>query len=67
VSATFVTYLWHYLAARAIYDELLRPLMHGRPWVLLFVAGVAALAFAVGRWSGRRSPTQRGRTLRRRA
>jgi hypothetical protein len=55
MSVTFITYLWHYLTARAIYDELLRPLTRGHPGALLVVALVAAAAFLLGRRSGMRS------------
>jgi hypothetical protein len=44
----FLTYLWHYLIARTLYDQVLRPLIHGRASaavVLVLVAG----AFALGR------------------
>jgi hypothetical protein len=55
VSVAFLTYLWHYLAARAIYDELFRPLTRGHPGPLLWTGIVAALAFCIGRWSAPRS------------
>jgi hypothetical protein len=46
----FVTYLWHYIGVRLIYDELLRPLAHGRPAGLLIALACAALlASLVGR------------------
>jgi hypothetical protein len=54
-SVTLITYLWHYLLARTIYDHLLRPLGHGDTSGLMLIAGVAAVAFMIGRWSGRRS------------
>jgi hypothetical protein len=41
-AATFVAYLWHYLIARLIYDQLLRGHL---AWVLV----VAAAAFLIGR------------------
>ena len=49
MSTLFVTYLWHYLAARALYDELLRPLMHGHPGPLVALGLLVAGAFALGR------------------
>jgi hypothetical protein len=55
MSALFITYLWHYLAARAIYDDLLRPLTRGHPGPLLEVGVTAAAAFLLGRSSARRS------------
>ena len=52
---TLVTYLWHYLLARMIYDQLLRPLSHGHATVAVLVACVGATSFLIGRWTGRRS------------
>ncbi len=54
MSALFVTYLWHYLATRAIYDDLLRPVTHGHPEVLI-LGLLGAGAFALGRRSAGRS------------
>lgn len=51
MSAVFITYLWHYLAARVIYEDLLRPLGHGDPAPLLTVGLVAVVAFTLGRLS----------------
>jgi hypothetical protein len=55
-SATaFVTYLWHYMLARLLYDDLVRPVAHGhvsRGLVLVLVAGAA---FGLGRASARRA------------
>jgi hypothetical protein len=55
MSAPLITYLWHYLAARAIYDELVRPLTHGHAgsWLLLML--IAAGAFLLGRRTGLRN------------
>lgn len=47
----FVTYLWHYVLARAIYDELLR--WHVSRW--LIVGAVAAASFVLGRQTRRRT------------
>jgi hypothetical protein len=55
MSALFITYLWHYLAARAIYDELLRPVTHGHAASLLLLVLIAAGAFLLGRGRGLRS------------
>ena len=49
MSALFVTYLWHYLLARAIYDELLRPLAHGDPGLLILLGLLVSGAYAIGR------------------
>jgi hypothetical protein len=54
MSTLFITYLWHYLAARAIYDELVRPLTHGHAASLLLLMGIAGGAFLLGRRSGLR-------------
>jgi hypothetical protein len=54
MSTLFITYLWHYLAARTLYDQVLRPVTRGHPEVLLLIALIAAIAFAVGQRSSRR-------------
>ncbi len=54
-ATAFLTYLWHYLAARAIYDHLLRPLIHGHVPAPLVMACVAAGGFVLGRLSRRRA------------
>jgi hypothetical protein len=55
-ATAFVIYLWHYLAARLLYDDLVRPLSRGQlPSALVLVAIAAAVAFALGRRSGRRA------------
>ena len=54
-SISLLTYVWHYLVARLIYDQLLRPLLGGRASGLLVIGCVAAAAFLVGRSRGRRS------------
>jgi hypothetical protein len=52
----FVIYLWHYVAARLLYDELVRPLTHGHlPDTLVLVTIAAGLAFGLGRRRGRRA------------
>jgi hypothetical protein len=50
-----VTYLWHYLVARMVYDQLVRPLAHGDAAGALLLACVAGIAFIVGRRTGRRA------------
>jgi hypothetical protein len=53
-ATAFVTFLWHYVAARLIYDDLVRPLTRGQiPSALVLVAIAAGVAFAVGRRRGR--------------
>lgn len=54
-SIALITYLWHYLLARTIYERLLRPLGRGDVSGLILIAGIGALAFLIGRWSGRRA------------
>ncbi|MGP0037051.1 MAG: hypothetical protein ACLP4R_21145 [Solirubrobacteraceae bacterium] len=54
-ASVFVTYLWHYVVARGIYDELMRPLLHGHVSTAAVVAAVIAVAFCLGRLSRRRA------------
>jgi hypothetical protein len=67
LAVTFVTYLWHYLLGRLIYDRMLRPVIHGHLWGALPVCCVAVVAFAVGRWSARRRSPRVGEPSRRRS
>ncbi len=53
MSAMFITYVWHYLAARAVYDELLRPALGGNFVPLLAVGLAGAIGFLLGRRSAR--------------
>ena len=53
-AVALLTYLWHYLLARTLYDQLLRPLIHGRAPTALVIVCVAAAGFAVGRLTRRR-------------
>ena len=55
LATAFLTYLWHYLFARTIYDQLLRPLLHGHAPAALAIALVALVAFALGRMTRRRA------------
>lgn len=55
-SHSFLTYVWHYLLARLLYDDLLRPLARGDAIpVLATLAGVSLAALLVGRRRRRRS------------
>jgi hypothetical protein len=40
-AVTFITYLWHYVVARLIYDGLIRG--HGAPLVVLVLVGALVL------------------------
>jgi hypothetical protein len=61
-SVGFVTYLWHYLIARLLYDQLIWPLFHGRggPLVPIGLAAAAVLMVVVPSRTrsarGRRAP-----------
>jgi uncharacterized membrane protein (DUF485 family) len=48
-AAMFVTYLCHYLVARLMYDDLVRPLAHGHASVALTGVGVAVGIWVVAR------------------
>ena len=54
-ASAFPTYLWHYLTARLVYDELMRPMLHGRVSTAGAVVVVAVAAFCLGRLSRRRA------------
>jgi hypothetical protein len=54
VAITFVTYLWHYLVARLLYDQLVRPVIHGRVSLVVVACGVGTGAFALGRLTAKR-------------
>ena len=65
-TASFVTYLLHYLAGRLLYDELVRPLFGGR-W-LAALALLVAIVLVAGLLRRRpRVPRRRPRVPRRRA
>jgi hypothetical protein len=55
VGVALVTYVWHYLVARMIYDQLVRPLAHGDAAGVLLLACVAGGCFILGRRAGRRA------------
>lgn len=54
-ASAWLAYLWHYMLARLLYEELLRPMLHGRVPVTLIVAAGAGLLFLLGRRSRRRA------------
>lgn len=45
---SLLTYVWHYLIARLLYDELLRPLIHGHLPSTGLLCGVG---FLIGWWT----------------
>jgi len=56
-----ITYVWHYLLARLVYDELVRPVTRGHVGAILVICAVAAGAFLIGWRTGRARPARRGR------
>jgi hypothetical protein len=50
----FLTYVWHYMLARLLYDELVRPLVRGRVSTALVIAVAALAGLALVRALGRR-------------
>jgi hypothetical protein len=50
-----LTYLWHYLVARLLYDELVHPLVRGDLAALVAVAAAAGLAVALAGHKRRRA------------
>lgn len=46
---TPVSYVWHYLVARMLYDQVLEPLERGQGSRLATLAVVAVVAFLLGR------------------
>ena len=53
-SVSLVSYVWHYIVARTLYDQVVRTVSRGRASDALLVVLVAALAFLAGRLTGRR-------------
>lgn len=49
IATALFTYLWHYLVARLLYDDLVRPLAEGRLLVLVPLAASVALLLLVAR------------------
>jgi len=55
-AVALLTYVWHYMLARVLYDELVRPALHGHVGaVALVAAGAVAgvLLLTVRRWRRR--------------
>lgn len=55
IATEFVTYLWHYMTARLLYDEFVRPLANGHLSAPMPMVAVAIAAFAAGRLTRRRT------------
>lgn len=55
LTASLLTYVWHYLVARLLYDHLIAPLAKGDAAEIVLVALVAALSFGLGRRTRRRA------------
>ena len=54
-ASPFLVYLGHYLLARLLYEDFVRPLAHGRAAAsIIAIAAVALVSFALGRRTGRR-------------
>ena len=54
-AVSLLTYVWHFLVARMIYDQLVRPVIHGDAARLALLACIATVAFALGRRVRRRA------------
>jgi hypothetical protein len=54
-AVSLLTYLWHYLVARMLYDQLIRPVAHGDGSGLALLACVAIGSFVLGRWTRRQA------------
>jgi hypothetical protein len=60
LATPFVSYLWHYLVARLLYDELIRPLLGGRVLALVPLAAIVALPMLAARAVRRTRSRRRG-------
>ena len=54
LALTLITYIWHYVLARLVYDQLVRPAIHGRLTAILLICGVAGSGLLAWRWWRRR-------------
>ena len=54
-ATAFLTYLWHYVFARTIYDHVIRPLLHGHASGAVVLVCVVLVAFALGRLMKKRA------------
>jgi hypothetical protein len=55
----FLTYVWHYMLARLLYDELVRPLVRGHTGLALAVLALAGAVLLLGRVTRRRKQSRR--------
>jgi hypothetical protein len=53
-AVTLLTYLWHYVVARTLYDHLLHPLVRGDFSAVVLVLGSGAVGFGLARATGGR-------------
>jgi hypothetical protein len=56
---SLIIYVWHYLVARVIYDQLLRPLIHRQVSASLVLCVLALAVFLVARHRSRRARRKR--------
>ena len=54
-AVSLLTYLWHYLVPRMLYDQLIRPLAHGDASGFALLLCVALGSFVLGRRARRRA------------
>ena len=54
-ATAFLTYLWHYVFARTIYDHVIRPLLHGHASGAVVLVCVVVVAFGLGRLMKKRA------------
>ena len=54
VALSLLPYLWHYVVARLLYDQVVRPLSHGRVAGVVPVVLAGATGFLAGRIRSRR-------------
>jgi hypothetical protein len=55
VAVSLLTYVWHYVVARMLYDQLVRPLARGDASALALLVCVALGSFLLGRRVRRRA------------
>lgn len=60
IATTLFTYIWHYVVARLLYDELIRPLADGRLYALVPLAALVVVVALAAR-TLRRARSRRSR------